>query len=85
MLLQEEREEIVEYGKRMSGDRLAAGTSGNISIYNAEKGWMAISLLFICKIIGYCANPRAKLSNISILTILYTDVNMGIAEHTTNA
>ena len=43
MLLQEEREEIVEYGKRMSGDRLAAGTSGNISIYNAEKGWMAIS------------------------------------------
>ena len=41
MLLQEEREEIVEYGKRMSGDRLAAGTSGNISIYNAEKGWMA--------------------------------------------
>lgn len=43
MVLQEEREQIVEYGKRMSGDRLAAGTSGNISIYNAEKGFMAIS------------------------------------------
>ena len=43
MVLQEEREQIVEYGKRMSGDGLSAGTSGNISIYNAEKGWMAIS------------------------------------------
>lgn len=43
MLMQEEREQIVEYGKKMSADRLTSGTSGNISIYNAEKGYMAIS------------------------------------------
>ncbi|MCI8513724.1 MAG: aldolase [Lachnospiraceae bacterium] len=43
MLLQEERELVVEYGKKMSADRLSAGTSGNISIYNAEKGLMVIS------------------------------------------
>ena len=35
MLMQEEREQIVEYGKKMSADRLTSGTSGNISIYNA--------------------------------------------------
>ncbi len=43
MLLQEERELVVEYGKKMSADRLSTGTSGNISVYNAEKGLMAIS------------------------------------------
>ena len=43
MLMQEERELVVEYGKKMSADRLSTGTSGNISIYNAEKGLMAIS------------------------------------------
>ena len=43
MLLQEERELIVEYGKKMSAAGLSAGTSGNISIYNAEKKLMAIS------------------------------------------
>ncbi|MBR5474849.1 MAG: L-fuculose-phosphate aldolase [Lachnospiraceae bacterium] len=42
MLLQEERELVVEYGKKMSADRLSTGTSGNISVYNAEKGLMAI-------------------------------------------
>jgi len=43
MFMQEERELVVEYGKRMSSDRLSTGTSGNISILNAEKGLMAIS------------------------------------------
>ena len=42
MLMQEERELVVEYGKKMSADRLSTGTSGNISIYNAEKGLMAM-------------------------------------------
>lgn len=39
MLMQEERELVVEYGKKMSAARLSTGTSGNISIYNAEKVW----------------------------------------------
>lgn len=43
MLMKEERELVVEYGKKMSADRLSTGTSGNISVYNAEKGLMAIS------------------------------------------
>lgn len=43
MLLKEEREQIVEFGKKMSADKLTSGTSGNISIYDPEKGLMAIS------------------------------------------
>ena len=43
MLMQEERELVVEYGKKMSAARLSTGTSGNISIYNTEKGLVALS------------------------------------------
>ena len=32
MLMQEERELVVEYGRKMSTDRLSTGTSGNISV-----------------------------------------------------
>lgn len=43
MLLQEERDLVVDYGKQMSSAGLSAGTSGNISIFNAEDQLMAIS------------------------------------------
>lgn len=43
MLMQEERELVVEYGKKISTAGLCPGTSGNVSIYNAEKKLMAIS------------------------------------------
>lgn len=43
MLMRTERELVVEYGKKLSASELCPGTSGNISIYNAEKGLMAIS------------------------------------------
>lgn len=43
MLMREERELVVEYGKKISAAGLCPGTSGNVSIYNAEKGLMAIS------------------------------------------
>lgn len=43
MLLEQERIQVVEYGKRMSADRLSTGTSGNISVYNKEQKLMAIS------------------------------------------
>ena len=43
MLMQKEREQVVEYGKMMSAARLSTGTSGNISVYNHELGLMAIS------------------------------------------
>ncbi|WP_422444802.1 L-fuculose-phosphate aldolase [Thermoanaerobacterium sp. DL9XJH110] len=43
MLLQKERELIVEYGKKLITHRLTRGTGGNISIFNREKGLLAIS------------------------------------------
>ena len=43
MLLQKERELVVKYGKKMSADHITSGTAGNISIYNADKGLLAIS------------------------------------------
>ena len=43
MLMQEEREQIVEYGKLLASLGLCPGTSGNLSIYNEKLGLMAIS------------------------------------------
>ena len=45
MLMQEERELVVEYGKKMSAARLSTGTSGNISVCNAEKGLIEVAPL----------------------------------------
>ena len=43
MLMEFERQQIVDYGKRISSEKLTSGTSGNISIYDPETGLMAIS------------------------------------------
>ena len=43
MILKEERELIVEYGKKLITSGLTKGTGGNLSIYNREKKLMAIS------------------------------------------
>ncbi len=43
MLLEKERNSIVEYGRKMLEARLTTGTGGNLSIFNREKGLMAIS------------------------------------------
>lgn len=43
MLLEKERVEIVEVGKKMSGSGLCIGTSGNLSIYDPETGYMLMS------------------------------------------
>lgn len=43
MLMEKERQEIVDYGKKMSSAGLSKGTSGNISAYDPESGYMAIS------------------------------------------
>lgn len=43
MLLQKEREAVVEYGKQMFSKNLTNGTTGNISVYNREQELMAIS------------------------------------------
>ena len=41
--MQNERELVAEYGRKLADSGLCPGTSGNISIYNAELGLMAIS------------------------------------------
>lgn len=43
MLLKQERELVVEYGKKLVETGLTVGTFGNISVYNPEKNLMAIS------------------------------------------
>lgn len=43
MLMIEEREQVVEYGKKLVTSRLTKGTGGNLSIYNREKGLFCIS------------------------------------------
>ncbi len=43
MLMEKERKLIVEYGKKMSSAGLSKGTAGNISAYDPETGYMAIS------------------------------------------
>lgn len=43
MLLEKERREIVEYGKILVNSKLTKGTGGNLSVFNREKGLMAIS------------------------------------------
>ncbi len=43
MVMEKERIEIVEYGKKLITEGLTKGTGGNISIYNQEEGLMAIS------------------------------------------
>lgn len=43
MLLLDEREQIVEYGKKIFEEKLTPGTSGNLSMYDPKQGLMAIS------------------------------------------
>ena len=43
MKLEQERELLTEYGRRMSRVGLSVGTSGNLSIYVPEEGLMAIT------------------------------------------
>lgn len=43
MRMQNERELIVEYGKKLLTEHLTNGTAGNISMYDPETGYMAIS------------------------------------------
>lgn len=43
MLMEKERNEIVEYGKKICSLGLTSGTSGNLSCYDPDTGYMAIS------------------------------------------
>lgn len=43
MSMEQIRRQIAEYGRRMSADGLSVGTSGNLSVFDPERGLMAIS------------------------------------------
>ena len=43
LLLENERKQVIEYGKKLINQDLTTGTGGNISVYNPEKELMAIS------------------------------------------
>ncbi len=43
MILREERELIIEYGKKLIEENLTVGTFGNISMYNKNENLMAIT------------------------------------------
>jgi len=43
MLLKQEREDIVKYGNKMIEQGLTTGSGGNISVFNREKGLIALS------------------------------------------
>jgi L-fuculose-phosphate aldolase len=43
VLMREERELVREYGRKLIETGLTTGTGGNISIFNREKGLMAIT------------------------------------------
>ena len=43
MLMENARSEIVEYGKKVLSEGLTKGTAGNLSVYDPETGYMAIS------------------------------------------
>ena len=43
MILQDEREQVVEYGKKMIELGITVGTFGNVSCYNPKENLMAIS------------------------------------------
>jgi L-fuculose-phosphate aldolase len=43
VLLQKERSQIVRFGKKMIAARLTSGTGGNLSIFDRDRGLIAIS------------------------------------------
>lgn len=43
MLMEKARKEIVEYGKKLVTSNLTKGTGGNLSVFDRENGYMAIT------------------------------------------
>ncbi|GEO63304.1 L-fuculose-phosphate aldolase [Companilactobacillus nantensis] len=43
MLMEKEREQLIEYGKRLVDTELTKGTGGNLSIYDRQNGRIAIT------------------------------------------
>ena len=43
MLMMKEREELIKYGKKLVTSNLTKGTGGNLSIFDRDKGYMAIT------------------------------------------
>ena len=101
MLLKEERNEIVRFGKKLLNSRLTTGTGGNLSILNRKEGLIAISpsginylemrpedivLLNIDgKIIEGSRRPSSELNFHTMLYLKRGDINAIIHTHSVYA
>ena len=43
MFMGKERKELIKYGKKLVTEGLTKGTGGNLSVFNREKGLIAIT------------------------------------------
>lgn len=101
MQLYEERQQIVEYGKKMIDAQLTTGTGGNISIYNRKEQLIAIKPSGIeyhditpqdivildqqGNIIEGNKKPSSELSMHKIFYEKRQDINAIVHSHSTNA
>ena len=97
MLLKEEREQVVEYCLKSMNAGLTNGTSGNISIFNREKGLIAISPtgveydkmtaeeVSVVDLTGKVLEGKKPSSELEMHSLFYrrrTDINAVIHAHT---
>jgi len=98
MLMQKERELVVEYGKKLITANLTKGTGGNVSIANKELGYFALSpsgmdyfetkpedvviLDFEGKIVDGARKPSTEHEMHRIFYVRRSDINAVIHAHT---
>lgn len=99
MLMEKERLDLIEYGKKLVETDLTKGTGGNLSIYNREKELMAITPsgidfheitpedIVIMKLDGEVVDGIRKQSSEWVMHKIFyekrTDINALIHAHTT--
>ena len=63
MIMEKERKKLIEYGKKLVVEKLTKGTGGNLSVFDRNLGYIAITPsgidFFEMKDRGYC-NFRFK-------------------------
>lgn len=101
MLLENERKQLVEFGKKLLDEKYTLGTGGNLSIYNKEKELMAITPsgipfpeieeedIVVMKLDGTIVEGKRKQSSEWVMHKLFyerrTDINAVIHGHTINS
>ena len=88
MILEKEREQVIEYSLKLLSEGLTNGTAGNVSIFNREEGLVAISptpeMISIVDLEGKLIEGLKPSSELEMHMILYRnreDVNAVIHTH----